>query len=144
MNSALLLQIQHKHITMTLFFLQVIQVKILPRATVYTKNTTLEETLPPGTLPRNWGTNRNGQRMIKGSYFKFTPFGGNSTYFIFTTSSQPNRVQKIKERGDQIYLSIMHLKTSKYKSLTKKLKNPKTQHHAHPKKKKKKKKKKSL
>jgi hypothetical protein len=40
-------------------------------------------------------------------YFKHPLFGGDSTNFILTTLSQPDRVQKIKERNDQVHLPIM-------------------------------------
>jgi hypothetical protein len=57
---------------------------------------------------KEMGASRNGQRMIKGSYFKRSTFWRDPTYFILIALSQFDRVQKIKERSDQIHLPIMH------------------------------------
>jgi hypothetical protein len=54
------------------------------------------------TFSMKWGTSRNGQHMIKRPYFKLSLFRGDSTYFILTTMSQSDRVQKIEGRSDKV------------------------------------------
>jgi hypothetical protein len=46
--------------------------------------------------------------MIKGSNLEHLPFGRDLTDLILATSSQPERIQVIKERSDQAHLLIMH------------------------------------
>jgi hypothetical protein len=50
-----------------------------------------------------WGKGAKG--MIKGSNLKYLPFRRNPIDLILETSSQPERVQKNKERSDQLHLN---------------------------------------
>jgi hypothetical protein len=59
-------------------------------------------------LPKKGRASWGNKRIVKRSDLKHPSFEGDPINFILTTSSQPERVQKIKERGNQLYLPIMH------------------------------------
>jgi hypothetical protein len=46
--------------------------------------------------------------MIERSNLELSPFGRDPTYFMHTTSSQLERIKKIKERSNQVRHTIMH------------------------------------
>jgi hypothetical protein len=81
--------------------LRLSEIRIFPKVAIYTKNATLDRALVLQMLFQGNREPAEGQRMIKRYDLAHPPFGRDPTTFILITSSQVERVQKIKERRNQ-------------------------------------------
>lgn len=108
MDSTLFLHKQHQSITMTCNFIRLFKVKIFPKATVQTKNTTLKRGLVSlNTLPRKRKDSMRATRMIKWSDLERLSFGRDPTFAILTTSTHFDSIQKIKEQSTHLHWVLL-------------------------------------